>query len=1148
MLWIPLSIMLALAEESSTAVSEEGVWSNEQIAQQVLPELEGENAALQAQIKAKTEFFLGTGNVTDVFWQWRSENLLNISVLEMLRAEILETNKNRLQERYPSFKFENPNGEDATAYLRAYEQQWRYQNDLDALDLKLVAALTRSVYLYPSLDRELETLEASWLEKSELIINAPDQQHIVLKIADERRKVLELRANIITAFSNPNVHVKDLIVQVLSEKTANEIEAEGRFKRLSILEPLSADSPLTAQVQAELQKFETLRTEQSRLQLLQELSDTKQSWEGLIFGWDLETTEATIQELSKQKKDVSILNRDLQIEIIDYKLDLLQRHQSSLNGIQVETDLKRAQEELDQARQKELEDSEDEKEAQIQSEIVRLKEIETKLLANESERHRNIQSQIGSFKRRVSEWDDAYKTWDALPPLDSSRRSMQNQLQQTIHQLQWDLQALISEVDNVEEAQMIAPLVEAEAVIKVVESIQQVQNSTKQHIETEVAAMLILWVDVHKKQQAMGYFEEEDNQFWSDITFEWRYLTSTLQLNVDSVKEISRDMNQILGLFGWLFRWSVFALVWIWMGRRVEGWWKTFQEWLKDQDRPEMFGDFDFEMWDLSLGNETSKRTSLIVKPVFFAISSIVLVSYITEGIPALLGSILLLFVFTRLCTPMTLFLTEDETVRPQLKRGLVAFVWIVFGLNLLKDIFFGALYVFQSVQVVHTIQQFLLLMWVMVQLGVWYELLYKQTEKVIGLDRLKNWMLRFSDRLFGRRVRSVLAICILLVDLSSKLIFWLVEHSSFFGSTLARNTIDNSAAGDGDSFDAGTWQLEWDVLLQPEIDTMHADIQRMSHEQGHVCGAMCLIADEGMGKSAILKRVLTTSEHSTHLLTVDNIIRDGQWTTKKLFTWLCDGLNIAPKDTVEEMCDAINSLPNAIVGIDDIQRVFLRDVQGFEVINRLFSIIQATSTHHCWVVTCHQPTWTFWDSPSTPIRTDFFRHRYTLSPWSVVQIKDSFTKMIQAEGLSMDFSSLTTIANPQGIHRAEMAFWRLLTDSTKGNPSTSLYLFKQCAMKTDNPKTIGIGMFSMTQTETLNQLDDGAGFVLACVLMHNRCTLDEICNSLQMSQALVVSICRDLVSLTLLFYDGLHYQVHPMWFPWVEANLAQKRFIGQRV
>ena len=72
MFWIPLAFTLAFAEESPTVDSESVVWSNEQIVQQALPELEGTNAALESQIRAKTQFFAGTGDVLSVFWQWRS--------------------------------------------------------------------------------------------------------------------------------------------------------------------------------------------------------------------------------------------------------------------------------------------------------------------------------------------------------------------------------------------------------------------------------------------------------------------------------------------------------------------------------------------------------------------------------------------------------------------------------------------------------------------------------------------------------------------------------------------------------------------------------------------------------------------------------------------------------------------------------------------------------------------------------------------------------------------------------------------------------------------------------------------------------------------------------------------------------------------
>ena len=107
--------------------------------------------------------------------------------------------------------------------------------------------------------------------------------------------------------------------------------------------------------------------------------------------------------------------------------------------------------------------------------------------------------------------------------------------------------------------------------------------------------------------------------------------------------------------------------------------------------------------------------------------------------------------------------------------------------------------------------------------------------------------------------------------------------------------------------------------------------------------------------------------------------------------------------------------------------------------------------------------------------------------------------------------------------------------------------VFKQCAIQTDTEDTVAIQMFSLKQAEILNQLDDGSGFVLACVLMHNRCTLDELYIFLQMPQSLVVSICRQLVASSLLSFNAYYYQIDPDMVPMGRSQLAQKRFIGLR-
>lgn len=1146
MLWIHFCLRLALAQEISST-TDSRLWSNEQVVQQVLPELQGDKQALQTQIDTKRRFFAGDEAFESAFWQWQSEDVLNINVLNSLKVSTLINNQKRLEQRFESFPFEDSNSQAATEYQAVYEQYWQGQNERDALDIKAIELLTESVKNHPSVHQELEELEAKWLRQSTILIQDSTQQDLVAKVVTERQKVMDLRRELIHHCAGGRSTLYALTKEILLEEPTDLIESEGRFDRLMILEEFVSDPHLVQQVSDEIKRIKKGIIEENRLQLLEEFQQVKQTWKTETFGWDLEKTENEIQSLIVQKQNVSDGNGQIQLDIIEYKLDVLQRHQSSLNGIQVETALQRAQEDLDAARQKELEQARSDEQAKIQSEIVRLREIETAMLSAESERHRMIQAYISDVKMRLDQWEDEFRKWKRMPPLDSSRQSTLFSLQQQIHQLQWDLQEEIGRLKSGEKAAFIQSDIQDKDVILVLDSVKKVQEDTSKHIKTEMNALLRLWIQVHQKQGLVGHFEEENVQFWFDIAFEWKHLSETVPINLEQVKNTFKDINKIFSLFWSALRWSFVGLVWVWTGRRIESWWAVFRKWLDEQDRPKMFGEVDFKAWDVPLAINQGSRSVSTVQPLFFALSSCVLVQYLGEGWIEVFGSALLLWMFARLCAPITEYLVSDSSIRRPLRRGFAAFVWIYFGLNLLIDIFVNVLYVFQSVQIVETVQWIALLIWGMVQLGVWYDLLHDTAMKVIGLQRFKEWMNRFSAGFFGRRVRSIFAMTILLIDSVSKVLFWLVEHSSIFGSTLAKNTIENTVQEHEESFDTQDWYLDWNALLRPFVETIHKDLQTMVNDSEYVSGAMCLIADEGMGKSSVLRMVMEQSDTPTHLLKVEAIIRDGNWTVEKLGDWLCDGLGISRQDSLSKVYQSIENLPNAIIGIDDIQRVFLRDVQGFEVINQLFSIIQATSGKHCWIVSCHQPTWTFWDSLSTPIRTDFFQYRYTLKPWSVLEVRSAILNMISQRGLSLDFSTLTNLNNPQAVHRAEMAFWRLLTDATKGNPSTSMQLFKQCAIRSRIENTVGIQMFSLRQSEVLNQLDDGAGFVLACVLMHNRCTLGELCNSLQMSQSLVVSICRQLVASSLLSVNALHYQIDPIWFPWIEANLAQKRFIGLR-
>ena len=99
------------------------------------------------------------------------------------------------------------------------------------------------------------------------------------------------------------------------------------------------------------------------------------------------------------------------------------------------------------------------------------------------------------------------------------------------------------------------------------------------------------------------------------------------------------------------------------------------------------------------------------------------------------------------------------------------------------------------------------------------------------------------------------------------------------------KNTIERSEEDRGESFDTTRWDLDWNTVLRPSVDKIQRDIERLLTEEETLTGAMCLIIDEGMGKSTVLKMVMEQSNAPTSLLKVETIVRDGDWTVKTLLT-----------------------------------------------------------------------------------------------------------------------------------------------------------------------------------------------------------------------------------------------------------------------
>ena len=1007
-------------------------------------------------------------------------------------------------------------------------------NQVDALNLEFLNRLEQALLDNEDTVNQIVILQQALESEIENNIETERMPGVLDALILEKQKLQEQQRLFIDYWL---VNHSDAVIQFVVQEMQYPIApaaVDYRLQRVSTLSTIS-EGHLSEELKNELQLHRQSLEQVEQIEVARvlevEWQQVQQDWVASI---EMLTESELVQlneSLSQELKKTGI--HPLEHQIIEFKLQQVRQHSSQIQGVDTEKELQLSQAKLEEAK---LKEQVSEIEEALQQEIIRLREIEILLRENEANRHRQAQNLHALQLQELQEIEVAIDTWANLPPLSSEKSKLWTDVVERIHLQKWKLQDLMTKSSELDVGVIDSVYSEYE-VEQVLLDIETAKQDATVNIEHDRLLMYQTWISLNQSLQKLDALETNEQHIWSDLAFEWQHLDLVLLTHLSTVDEVSRDLNRWLKFIRscviWLFIW----FVWRWAVGSIHLAWNSFVKWFKTQDALLVIPGVSEE----AIEEVTSGSDSLFIS-LFHFVSAIILYEILKDSWMVSIALVWILstgFLISKLIVERWV---NDPIRQMSLISGLKQFVLVVVGLSLLNHIFADVFFAFQSVLWGQWLRKMLLVLLFVIQLGVWSDFLQERSNESIGFGRLKNWRDQWSNNTLGIRIRAMIAMVILICDLSVRGVFWMIEHSSLVGATLARNTLDDLQNHSGTPLDTSRWSL-LSQKIEPFVSVVQQSIEQWKLEGRF--GAVLVVADEGMGKSAILDLVLKAEqENSVHMFSVDNVIRNNTWSVTSLNQWILQ--SIGASDLEQDLITYLRSKPPTIFGIDDVHRLFLRDVSGFEVINYLFSIVQSTSDRHCWIMTCHLPTWSFLRSPSTPIQTDLFRSVIHLPPWSTSTLKEELTAMSLKHGVHLDFSSLSKISNEQALHRAEMAYWRLLFDASKGNPSIAKLLFTQSLFQSDQESVALVYLFPLMSSEILNDLSDDAYFVLASILLHDHLRFEELKQSLQMNVSQLQVICRNLIDRAIIHKTERGYEVYPMWLPFVEGMLLQKRFIGQ--
>ncbi|MGB0637812.1 MAG: hypothetical protein ACPGTU_00670 [Myxococcota bacterium] len=313
--------------------------------------------------------------------------------------------------------------------------------------------------------------------------------------------------------------------------------------------------------------------------------------------------------------------------------------------------------------------------------------------------------------------------------------------------------------------------------------------------------------------------------------------------------------------------------------------------------------------------------------------------------------------------------------------------------------------------------------------------------------------------------------------------------------------------------------------------------------------GLMVITGDRGFGKRVVLERVSHQVNEPGGVIkaTAPNDVIDEQGALR----WLGQVIGVPNTDSVEDMVSALQEKPSTVFLISHLHRLFLRSVGRYTPLDSVLAVMQATGNTHFWVATMHGPSWTFLHGLAEVGNVAVFKTRVHLPNLGPSDLQAWLAEHTQRSGHAVNFNTLLPKGTREGpdkqrrLERATSAYWRLLAESSNGNPSVAVRLWIESLLPNEQENTVGIRLFEAHETEDIAHLADNHLFALTALVLHDEMTVEELHAALNLSESAVRALCRHLEQKGLISENAARrYRVRLNWLPAVERLLRRRSFL----
>jgi hypothetical protein len=236
-----------------------------------------------------------------------------------------------------------------------------------------------------------------------------------------------------------------------------------------------------------------------------------------------------------------------------------------------------------------------------------------------------------------------------------------------------------------------------------------------------------------------------------------------------------------------------------------------------------------------------------------------------------------------------------------------------------------------------------------------------------------------------------------------------------------------------------------------------------------------------------------------------------------------------------QSIIEHLNSGKRRIIIIENLQKLFLREMHGQKALVEFIDIMTATQRNVFWIGSMSIYTFNYLERSLK--MSAFFSYHIPLEPLSDDEISQLIIKRNRISGFKIKFETLEKDHNDKKFKKLNEAerqqflkerFFKELNNFAKSNISMALMFWLLSTKKVDD-QTIIIKNFKKPDLSFLSSLKNDRVFVLQALIMHDGLKLEQVANVLSYSLTRSKFLLLELLEDGVLIEKESQYLVNPI-------------------